>query len=167
MTDLTLPLGDVLSSVDYELLSWEEAPSSGAHVDEVAMAVTLHWGTSPATRIHWNSGLWNEGLVQGGPGEADPSPEVTITDVSERWGGLIGERLTACTFSHSTPPSDLPWAINLRFASGAYLVIALGELLDGQPSYMPDSLLVIGSREAAVSYSHPAALGTAWSDRHE
>lgn len=161
MTDLILPLGDVLSSVDYELLGWEEAT---AHIDEVAMAVTLHWRTSPMTRIHWSADAENEGLVQGGPSEADPSPELTITDVSDQWGGLIGERLTACTFSHSDPPSDLPWAINLRFASGANLVIALGELLDGQPTYMPDTLLVIGSREAAESYSPPAALGTAWSD---
>ncbi|WP_077488494.1 hypothetical protein [Sinomonas mesophila] len=164
MTDLILPLDDVLSSVDSELLGWEEAT---AHIDEVAMAVTLHWRTSPSTRIHWNSDAWNEGLVQGGPGEADPSPKVTITDVSERWRDLSGKRLTACTFSHSTRPSDLPWAMNLQFASGANLVIALGELLDGQPSYMPDTLLVIGTREAAESYSHPAALGTAWGDRRE
>lgn len=53
----------------------------------------------------------------------------------------------------SGPPSALPWAINLRFASGANLVIGLGDLLDGQPTYMPDTLLVIGSREAAVSVS--------------
>ncbi len=121
----------------------------------ISRLVTLHWRTSPSTRIHWNSDAWNEGLVQGGPGEADPSPKVTITDVSERWRGLIGERLTACTFSHSDPPSDLRWAMNLHFASGANLVIALGELLDGQPSYMPDTLLVIGSRETAESYSPP------------
>lgn len=57
--------------------------------------------------------------------------------------------------------------MNLRFASGAHLVIALGELLDDEPRYIPDSLLVTGSRGVAVSFSPPAALGTAWSDRGE
>ena len=167
MTDLNLPVGDALASVSYELLSWEEAPSIGSRVDQVAMAATLHWQMAPSTRISWSTDAEREGLVQGGPSGESPGPELEIIDVSARWGALIGQRLTACTFSHSVPPSDLPWAMNLRFASGAHLVIALGELLDDEPTYIPDSLLVTGSREVAAAFSPPAALGTAWSDRLE
>lgn len=165
MTDLDLPVGDTLASVSYELLSWEERPSTDSQADQVAMALTLNWQASPATRITWSADAEREGLIQGGLRGDNPSLE--IVDVSERWSQLVGQRLAACTFSHSAPPSDLPWAMNLRFESGAHLVIALGELLDGEPSYMPDSLLITGLREVAGSFSPPAALGTAWSDRRE
>ena len=165
MTNLTLPIGDALTSVHYELLSWEQAPSADSCVDQVAMAVTLNWQESRPTRISWSTDPQREGLVQGGPSAEGPGPQLEIADVSERWGGLLGQRLTACTFSHALPPGDLPWAMNLLFASGAHLVIALGELLEGEPRYIPDSLLVTESRDAAVAFSPPAALGTAWSDR--
>lgn len=165
MTNLNIPVGDTLAWVTYELLSWEAAPATDSDVDQVAMAVSLHWQESPSTRISWSSDAEREGLIQGWPSGAVPGSELEIVDVSGRWGALIGQRLTACTFSHSAPPSDLPWAMNLHFALGRHLVIALGELLDDQPSYIPDSLLVIGSRWVADAFSPRAALGTAWSDR--
>lgn len=57
--------------------------------------------------------------------------------------------------------------MNLRFASGRHLAIALGELLPGGISYIPDCLLVTSSREIAQSLAPPAALGTAWGDSSE
>lgn len=53
-------------------------------------------------------------------------------------------------------------AVTLAFAEVGELVVALGEVVDGSPSYLPDSLIVTGSRDAALSYRPSAALTPAW-----
>lgn len=164
MIEPGLPIGDTLVGVHYELLSWEDEPSPQQPMDQVSMAVALIWNSAPATRISWSSDADREGLRFGGPGPEDPSPEVRIVDVSSRWGQLVGDRLVACGFSHAEPPADLPWAMNLRLASGRHLLVALGELLPDGLAYIPDSLVVTDSRGIAQSYTPKAAQGTAWSD---
>jgi len=161
---INLPVGDVLVGIHYELTRWETPPSSESPVDEVWVALTLHWQASPATRISCSADTQREGLVSGGPREGDPGPDTETTDVSERWHCLMGKRLEEYSFSHSDSPTFLPWAVKLRFASGEHLIISLGELLPDGPGYMPDSLLVTDSREVAHALRPQAALGTAWGD---
>jgi hypothetical protein len=163
MTELAFPAGAVLSGVAYELLSWESPPEHGAPVDEVAMAITLHWGTAAPTRVSWSTDPEREGLVAGGPSWA-PYPDVRTVDVSARWGRLVGQPVTGLGFTHAEPFSDLPWAANLEFGTGRHLVIALGELLDDEPAYIPDSLIITGSRDVAMAYKPPASAGTAWGE---
>lgn len=159
-----MPVGDTLRGVQYELLSWESMPLIREVADEVSMAVTLEWRQASPTRVSWSSIFECEGLVLGGPEAYDPSPQVEIVDVSNRWSSLIGDRLADCHLAHAQPPAELPWAMNLHFASGSHLVIALGELIPGGPAYIPDCLLITDSQEFARGFAPIAALGTAWSD---
>lgn len=164
MRHMSLPVGDILTGISYELTRWEAPPSSTSSVDEVWVALMLRWRTSSVTRISWSADTQQEGLVSGGPREGDPTPRTVIADVSERWGRIVGHRLEKYSFSHAAPPALLPWAVKLCFTSGKYLIISLGELSPEGPSYMPDSLLVTDLREVAQAISPIAALGTAWGD---
>ena len=83
-------------------------------------------------------------------------------DVSERWQGLLGARLIGASWSdHETGDGVQPWAVTLEFDIGE-LVVALGEVIDGRPSYLPDSLVVTANRRLALDYRPPAALTPAW-----
>jgi hypothetical protein len=161
---MILPVGDVLTGIYYEISEFESPPSPASPVDEVWMALTLRWQTSPATRISCSSDPEQEGLLSGGPWEGGPKLDTVLTDVSDRWSRLVGKRLVRYSFSHFFPPIVLPWAVKLCFEASEYLVVMLGELGPEGPVGMPDSLLVTGSREVARSLRPEAAFGCAWGD---
>ncbi len=164
MTNMYFPIGDRLMAIGYDQLKSLEPTNVESLVDEVDIAVTLHWKNSPPSRVSWSVDAWNEGLVGQWPVDDHPRPELAIVDASDRWKDIVGTRLVHFRFSWSVSPHSLPWAVNLRFETGDHLVIALGELLNGEPSYMPDTLLVTGSAEFAGAYHHPAAISSAWGD---
>ncbi|MDR0848415.1 MAG: hypothetical protein LBN10_05145 [Propionibacteriaceae bacterium] len=161
------PLGEVLARIQYELFDWEDVPSEADAVDEVNMAITLSWGNAASTRIRWaNPGWWDvEGLEFGG----EPRRGLQLFDASKRWAFLIGETLEDVSFSRTPSSVDLVWAVNLGFSGGKHLVVALGELVDSVPSYMPDTLVVTSSESVARSYwptnrDGRWTLGPAWGD---
>jgi len=145
-----LPVGQELGKIVYELLDWEEPPSSAAVIDDVAMGVRLEWSDLSSTRVGWrNPSSWEEeGLLFG----ARKVERTTAVDVSARWLPFIGARLEAVAWSCSTASARRVWAMNLVFTGGKHLVITLGELKSGVPSYIPDNLLVTASESIARAY---------------
>ncbi|WP_125810847.1 hypothetical protein [Actinoplanes sp. ATCC 53533] len=79
---------------------------------------------------------------------------------------LLGQRISSVNFGWQVSEVDCPeslWSIRLVLASGASVVLALGELGgDSLPTYFPDSLLVIFDEQTARSYTHPGVDGSAW-----
>jgi len=156
--------GAVLKGIWYELLSWELDPTPSASVDAVAMAVILDFAGATPVRFHWDLRPPVERLATGPRESGGPSPDVRCVDVSARWGRLIGLALDGYTLSFQDTDGGLaPWACRLHFREGdAHLVVALGEKLADEVTYIPDSLIVTDSRSVAVRYRPPAARSSAW-----
>jgi hypothetical protein len=157
----SIPFGQELTRIEYELFDWEERPSSMMLVDDVAMAVRLGWKTFPLVRVTWRTpGYWyEEGLRLGG----QKKPNAGIVDVSERWSELIGGKLENVEFSRTLFETHLVWALNLKFGGGAHLVIALGEVKNNVPSYAPDNLIITTSETIARAY-WPSSPDGPWTD---
>jgi len=145
-----LPFGQELCKIEYELLDWEEPPSPVAVVDGVAMAVCFQWSDLSSTRVTWrNPSYWEEEGLRFGGHKVEWTESV---DVSVRWPSFVGARLEAVAWSHSTASTRRVWSMNLVFVGGKHLVVALGELKDGVPSYTPDNLLITASEPVAKAY---------------
>lgn len=94
---------------------------------------------------------------------------VSIVDVSShsRWISYIGKRVADLRTSwHASAFTDheCPWAATFVFEDGASFTVSLGELVDGSPTYLPDSLVVLFGREAAERYKVGDA-GSSWGNR--
>jgi len=150
METASFPVGQELQKVKYELFDWEEQPSSVALVDDIATAVCLQWGDLSEVRITWrNPSYWEEeGLDFGGTQKKGTES----VDVSARWKPLIGATLDRVTPLYSNAFTHRTWAIRLEFGNGTNLIIALGALKEGIPSYMPDNLIVTASEIIARAY---------------
>ena len=144
------PIGQGLWKVEYELLFFEEFPSASAVIDDVAMAVRLIWADGAVIRIGWrNPAYWeDEGLLFDGA----QAENAACVDVSTRWSSCVGARLDSVVVSRSLAETRRIWAMNFDFDNDNHLVIALGELDEGMPSYMPDNLIVTDSEAIARAY---------------
>lgn len=156
-------LGSRLRAVKYDLLEWEDEPDGTSLVDTVPKAVILEFDESSVV-LAWDLNPPTERLVMiGSEDPPQPGPLVRRVDVSERWDVLLGATLVGISWAQQETGDGLhPWAVTLAFADAGELVVALGEALDGSPSYLPDSLIVTASRDAALSYRPLAALTPAW-----
>lgn len=161
VADLQL-LGRPLRGIQYDLLEWEEEPDAAATVDAVPKAVVLKFGELNVL-LTWDLRPPTEQLVMLTAEPSQPSPLTRRVDVSERWGTFLGAKLVGTSWAQQETGDGLqPWAVTLAFAGAGELVVALGEVVDGSPSYIPDSLIVTASRDAALSYRPPATLAPAW-----
>jgi|GEM_PF-6648966 len=99
------------------------------------------------------------------PREEGYEPDgMPVVDASERWAHLLGaEVVDQRVGMQETNWGVQPWSTRLDFSNGHSLVVCLGELsFDGDPTYLPDSLLVTDSRELAMAYRPLATFGSAW-----
>ena len=157
--------GMTVRSITYDHL-WFETPPDAAGVDVVPLAVTVDFGTKGSARFHWRLDPDFEGLALGPWRPGDPAAAVLQVDATERWG-LAGARLE--WYALATQRTDrvqdtTPWSCRLSFG-GQNLVIALGEkAADGRLSYLPDSLLVMASREIACGYRLRFSAVSAWAE---
>lgn len=81
--------------------------------------------------------------------------------------GLISEELISIRISQHRPvptQGDCLWALALTFRNAASVAVALGELVDDVPSYLPDSLVVLFGQEVAESYRISSSPTSAWGD---
>jgi hypothetical protein len=91
-------------------------------------------------------------------------PLTSILDVSGRWRPLLGRRLLTYRFGLQDVESGQErWALLLAFEGGSKLLVALGELVEGCPTYLPDSLIVTADPDVALAYAPIASLGSVWS----
>lgn len=157
--------GRTLVGITYVGLPWDSGPSDTDSVDVVNRAVVLDFdGVRLAVR--WDLRPPIECLVVE---NFDPSstkaPLTTTRDVSHRWRSVIGGALIAHDWGWQEVESGREaWALSLRLGNAQTLFVALGELIDGAPTYMPDSLVVTASERIARAYRPPAALSIPWDD---
>jgi hypothetical protein len=101
-------------------------------------------------------------------GAAPVIPDYSKTiDLSARpgWEACVGEELISVRASQHRPvptQGDCLWALALTFRNAASVAVALGELADDIPSYLPDSLVVLFGQEAAESYWISGSPTSAW-----
>lgn len=155
-------VGRCLVSLRYEVLDWEVQPDASAKIDAVAMAVIMDFeGCSVAFR--WDLRPPTEQLVVVASESVGVGRRARRIDVSRRWSTFVGAELVAARWSyHETGEGLQPWAVTLSFAGVGDLVVALGELVAGSPSYLPDSLIITASEDLAREYQPRAALEPAW-----
>lgn len=155
-------LGSRLRGVQYDLLEWDDEPVATSIVDAVPKAVILTFD-SLSVLLRWDLSPPTERLVMMSDEHSQTGPLVRRVDVSGRWGAFLGAQLIAASWAEQETGDGLqPWAVTLAFAEVGDLVVALGEVVDGFPSYIPDSLIVTASRDVALSYRPSAALTPAW-----
>jgi hypothetical protein len=155
-------LGSRLRAVKYDLLEWEGLPDPTSSVDAIAMAVILQLDEM-SVLLRWDLHPPTERLVIVSGEHSQLAPLVRRVDVSERWGAFLGAKVVAASWAQQETGDGLqPWAVTFSFADVGELVVALGEVVDGSPSYIPDSLIMTASQDAALSYRPLAALTPAW-----
>ena len=155
-------LGSRLRGVQYDLLEWEDEPVATSIIDVVPKAVILTFDNL-GVLLRWDLNPPIERLVMVSDEHSQAGPLVRRVDVSGRWGAFLGAQLIAASWAEQETSDGLqPWALTLAFAEVGELVVALGEVVEGSPSYLPDSLIVTASRDVALSYRPSSALTPAW-----
>lgn len=160
--DLSDLVGGHLTRVYYDLFVWNAAPHDDSILDEVPLAVILGFDTQDVI-LRWDLRPPVEQLVSLKVEESVPGPSIRHIDVSGRWSPFLGSQLIGVSWAEQeTSDGFQPWAVTLMFGVVGELVIALGELMNGVPTYIPDSLIVTASRRAALSYQPTASPTPAW-----
>ncbi len=155
-------IGHGLSAIRYVTLPWEQEPARGAIVDAVSRAILLEFGTL-RSQVRWTLEPPVERLTVEAPSPWHTLPLSKVVDVSDRWAGLIGTRLLRHDIGFQEVESGRePWALLLHFEDARRLLIALGELDDGVPRYLPDSLVVTEDASIAMHYVPGASEGSLW-----
>ncbi len=153
-------VGDSMGRVEY-LVS---APVAGfldlsgdVHGDVDTVIVTLASGRT--LELAWAQSGMNEGLsVALGQRRADHTDLLDLVGVSgERgWQGLLGRPIVRIRSSWQVPNEGCPetlWALSLELDEQGSATVALGELRDGAPTYIPDSLVVVFGHTAGTAYA--------------
>lgn len=155
-------LGSRLTGVHYDLLEWEAEVPVDSALDEVPKAVLLAFDRLDVL-LRWELRPPIEQLLMLSNQDAQPGPLFRRVDVSRRWVAFLGAQVVGASWAEQETCDGLqPWAVTISFDGARELVVALGELVDGVPTYLPDSLIVTASREVALSYWPPASPTPAW-----
>ena len=160
------PSGIPLRRVIYERLEWDELLPTSQGFDQVSIAVALDFGDNHWCILRWRVQEPFECLTTSEWVLGDPTPHTQIVDVSQRWAHLLGAQVVSQHLSmQDTEWGPQPWSLRLDFENDCRLVVCLGELTaEGEPTYLPDSLLVTDSHKRAAAYRPRAAFTSAWTD---
>lgn len=144
----------------------EMRPSAGW--DEVEYAIELVFDGVPIA-ISWQMENEMECLSVRPQSAGDVAHYSKIIDLSAHpgWEACVGEELISIRVSQYRPAStqdDCLWALAFIFRNAVSIAVALGELVDDMPSYLPDSLVVLFGQEAAESYRIAGSPTSAWGD---
>ena len=151
-----------LTAIRYVGLPWEHEPTRGAIVDAVSRAVLLEFGTL-TLQVRWLLEPPIERLAVESPTAWQALPLAKVVDASGRWAALLGTRLLKYEVGFQEVESGRePWALLLHLEDAGRLLIALGELDDGVPKYLPDSLVVTEDATTARQYVPNASEGSLW-----
>lgn len=163
-------VGARIDSIRYQnTLNGGLAGTPTGDVHEVELGVEIHLSTG-AFLVTWEREHLIEGIVIYPSQTLSPPEDVALASVDEGsyWQDYIGDVVCGLNFMWQISELGCPeslWAVRLTLASGKDVVVALGELdIDSLPRYHPDSLVVIFDEVVSRSYSHPGAIGTAWSE---
>lgn len=129
--------------------------------------VDLVFGGGTVARMSWAVSGYEEGLsIALDPTPASPAPleMVSFGDV-EHLPGVLGSPIVELRRGlHVVTEQGRPllWSVAFKTDAGGEVCVALGELRDGTPHYLPDSLVVLPSVDGADSYHPPASTTSAW-----
>ena len=142
--------------------------SDSGMVDDVEQAIDLMVDDGSVVRAQWEMRGELEFLsVVRASGTDLIGSFVDTVDVSggDSWGRILGRTVSGVGVAwHASGSEELraPFAIRLDFHGATSVVIALGELVGGVPSYLPDGVLVIFDETVAANYVFPGAESPAW-----
>lgn len=149
---------------------WPDGRGDGL-VHEVDHGVELVMADGSALALHWEmrgeneflaivpmsvSGSWTEGLIDA----------LSVSDAPE-WMGILGRTVTGVGVAWHIPNAGCPrsvWAIRIDLDGGSSFVIALGEVREGTPAYLPDSIVVLFDWHDAESYWITGSGTSAWGE---
>jgi hypothetical protein len=86
---------------------------------------------------------------------------------SPEWSEIFGRPVTDVGVAWHIPNAGCPrsvWAIRIDLDGDSSFVIALGEVREGVPAYLPDSIVVLFDREDAESYWITGSTTSAWGE---
>lgn len=128
-------------------------------VHEVEHGVELVMADGSALALYWEmrgedqflaivprsvAGFWVEGLIDALSVSKEPE-----------WVGILGRTIHGVGVAWHVPNAGCPrsvWAARIDLDGGSSFVIALGEIHEGAPAYLPDSIVVLFDRNDAESY---------------
>ncbi|WP_152471615.1 hypothetical protein [Nocardiopsis gilva] len=166
--------GDSLVSAWYLPLEGEGWPCGHEHgglFHEVDVAICLVFSSGKTLYFTWVVDGLNEALAlnlrDDFPSVQQRSDDYINVTEAFGWRGFIGRSVNQSSVARHVPNegcSEVPWAVRLGFAGGKSVVIALGEIVEGRISYIPDALLVIFDMDAARGYRVPSSVCSAYGD---
>ena len=151
-------------------VQWPDGRGDGL-VHEVDHGVELVMADGSVLALHWEmrgedeflaivpmsvSGFWTEGQIEA----------LSFSDAPE-WMGILGRTVTGVGVAWHIPNAGCPrsvWAIRIDLVGGSSFVIALGEVREGTPAYLPDSIVVLFDRHDAESYWITGSDTSAWGE---
>lgn len=142
-------------------------PHSGM-VDEVEQAIDLMVSDGSVVRAQWEmrGELEFLSVVRASEtGRIGSFVDTANVSGSDSWKRVLGRDISGAGVAWQVSGSEelrIPFAIRLDFQGATSVVIALGELVRGMPSYLPDGVLVIFDETVAVNYVFPGAESPAW-----
>jgi hypothetical protein len=94
---------------------------------------------------------------------------IDAIDVSgaPEWMAILGRTVNGVGVAWHVPNAGRPksiWALRFDIEGGSSFVIALGEVRDGSPTYLPDAIVVLFDREDAESYRIAGGVTSAWGE---
>lgn len=169
---LATVIGTRVTGVRYlipEGTQWPDGRADG-FVHEVDHGVELMLSSTRSLRMQWEMDGENEYLGASlipSVREAGASNLIQAVDASTapEWTPILGGTISSVRVSLHIPNTGCPksaWAIRFDTEAAVSFVVALGEIRDGVPEYLPDGVLVIFDREDAESYRTAGSSTSAW-----
>lgn len=164
-------LGKHLNDVEYIVAAgdrWPAGHKADTVVHETDMGLVLRVDDS-SLNVTWAMDGRAEGLAvtSGSAPEGFFGIAAEAIRVGDRkpWPSLLGSTVVDLNWAWHRPYEGLPdllWAVRVDLDVSESVVMALGAVEGGFLRYLPDSLLVIFSKDVARSYSPPVSEGSAW-----
>ncbi|MEY9965483.1 hypothetical protein ABIA33_003525 [Streptacidiphilus sp. MAP12-16] len=164
-------VGSRISSVSYLVPSGAQWPDGreGGLVHEVDHGVELALANGRRLALRWEMEGENEflGVSSASLGDGSSGSLIDSVDVSDlpEWSSIIGLTIRGIGVAWHIANLGCPnsvWALRFDLEDGPSFVIALGEIRDDAPAYLPDAVLVLFEKEVAELYQMASSTTSAW-----
>jgi hypothetical protein len=149
---------------------WPDGREDGL-VHEVDHGVELVMADGSALSLRWEMQGEDEflSIVAQSVSGARTNGLIRAFGVSEapEWMDILGRSVVGVGVAWHIANTGCPrsvWAIRIDLDGGSSFVVALGEVRDGVPAYLPDSIVVLFDRQDAESYRITGSTTPAWGE---
>ncbi|TCC34934.1 hypothetical protein [Kribbella sindirgiensis] len=136
---------------------------------EVDHGVQLSMNDGAVLRLSWEMSGLDEFLTTDSAAlnESIAHGRIRAVDVSsvQPWPSAVGASIVRAGVALHAPgegDTQMPWAARLELSTGFVVAVALGEVHQDAPRYLPESVVVLFRRAAAEAYQPEAGGSTAW-----